>query len=102
MFIQLKPLSERGASAQQVIQRLRPNVAGVQGAKFYMQAGQDVTVGARLTQAEYQYTLTDTEFRGTQPLGTDHPATDAKSSGAAGCRLRSADRLAACGGRDRP
>jgi multidrug efflux pump subunit AcrB len=61
MFIQLKPLSERGASAQQVIQRLRPKVAGVQGAKFYMQAGQDVTVGARLTQTEYQYTLTDTD-----------------------------------------
>jgi len=61
MFIQLKPLSERGASAQQVIQRLRPKVARVQGAKFYMQAGQDVTVGARLTQTEYQYTLTDTD-----------------------------------------
>jgi hydrophobe/amphiphile efflux-1 (HAE1) family protein len=61
MFIQLKPLSERGVSAQQVIQRLRPRVAQVQGAKFYMQAGQDVTVGARLTQTEYQYTLTDTD-----------------------------------------
>jgi multidrug efflux pump subunit AcrB len=61
MFIQLKPLSERGVSAQQVIQRLRPKVAQVQGAKFYMQAGQDVTVGARLTQTEYQYTLTDTD-----------------------------------------
>jgi hydrophobe/amphiphile efflux-1 (HAE1) family protein len=61
MFIQLKPLSERGVSAQQVIQRLRPEVAQVEGAKFYMQAGQDVTVGARLTQTEYQYTLTDTD-----------------------------------------
>jgi hydrophobe/amphiphile efflux-1 (HAE1) family protein len=61
MFIQLKPPSERGVSAQQVIQRLRPKVAQVQGAKFYMQAGQDVTVGGRLTQTEYQYTLTDTD-----------------------------------------
>ena len=61
MFIQLKPLSERDASAQQVIQRLRPKVAQVMGAKFYMQAGQDVTVGGRLTQTEYQYTLTDTD-----------------------------------------
>jgi multidrug efflux pump subunit AcrB len=59
MFIQLKPFSQR-ASVQQVIRRLRPNVAGVVGAKFYMQAGQDVTVGARLEQAEYQYTMTDT------------------------------------------
>jgi hydrophobe/amphiphile efflux-1 (HAE1) family protein len=61
MFIQLKPLSERDVSAQQVIQRLRPKVAQVMGAKFYMQAGQDVTVGGRLTQTEYQYTLTDTD-----------------------------------------
>src|SRR6185312_6989929 len=61
LFIQLKPLSERDASAQQVIQRLRPKVAKVMGAKFYMQAGQDVTVGGRLSQTEYQYTLTDTD-----------------------------------------
>ncbi len=61
LFIQLKPLSERSASAQQIIQRLRPKVAQVMGAKFYMQAGQDVTVGGRLTQTEYQYTITDTD-----------------------------------------
>src|SRR5262249_31615699 len=61
LFIQLKPLNERKASAQEVIQRLRPKVAQVEGAKFFMQAGQDVTVGARLTQTEYQYTLTDTD-----------------------------------------
>jgi hydrophobe/amphiphile efflux-1 (HAE1) family protein len=61
MFIQLKPLSERKATAQQIIQRLRPKVAQVLGAKFYMQAGQDVTIGGRLTQTLYQYTLTDTD-----------------------------------------
>jgi hydrophobe/amphiphile efflux-1 (HAE1) family protein len=61
IFVQLKPRNERDVSAQQIIQRLRPKVAQVQGAKFYMQAGQDVTVGARLTQTEYQYTLTDTD-----------------------------------------
>ena len=60
-FIQLKPLSERRVSAQQVIQRLRSKVAEVPGAKFFMQAGQDITVGGRLTQTEYQYTLTDTD-----------------------------------------
>src|SRR5262249_5952731 len=36
-------------------------VAQVPGAKFFMQAGQDVTVGGRLTQTEYQYTITDTD-----------------------------------------
>ncbi|MBV8923555.1 efflux RND transporter permease subunit, partial [Bradyrhizobium sp.] len=61
VFIQLKPLSERKATAQQIIQRLRPKVAQVTGAKFYMQAGQDVTIGGRLTQTLYQYTLTDTD-----------------------------------------
>src|SRR5437764_1696700 len=61
MFVQLKPRGERDVSAQQITQRLRPKVAQVQGAKFYMQAGQDVTVGGRLTQTQYQYTLTDTD-----------------------------------------
>jgi hydrophobe/amphiphile efflux-1 (HAE1) family protein len=61
LFIQLKPLSERKATAQQIIQRLRPKVAQVPSAKFYMQAGQDVTIGGRLTQTMYQYTLTDTD-----------------------------------------
>src|SRR5690348_12714805 len=48
LFIQLKPLSERGVSAQEVIARLRPKVAAVEGAKFYMQAGQDIHIGGRL------------------------------------------------------
>jgi len=61
LFIQLKPVNERGVSAQAVIQRLRPKVAEVPGAKFFMQAGQDVTVGGRLSKTEYQYTLTDTD-----------------------------------------
>jgi hydrophobe/amphiphile efflux-1 (HAE1) family protein len=61
LYIQLKPIRERRVTAQQIIQRLRPKVAQVQGAKFYMQAGQDVTLGGRLTQTEYQYTLTDTD-----------------------------------------
>jgi multidrug efflux pump subunit AcrB len=61
LFIQLKPLSERDASAQAIIQRLRPKVAQVQGAKFFMQAGQDVTVGGRLSKTEYQYTITDSD-----------------------------------------
>ena len=61
LFIQLKPLSERDASAQAVIQRLRRKVAQVEGAKFFMQAGQDITVGGRLSKTEYQYTLTDTD-----------------------------------------
>jgi hydrophobe/amphiphile efflux-1 (HAE1) family protein len=59
MFVQLKPFSQRPA-IEVVMQRLRPKVAQVIGVKYYMQAGQDVTIGTRLEQAEYQYTLTDT------------------------------------------
>ena len=60
VFIQLKPHSERAETSDQVIQRLRPKVAAVQGAKFFMQSGQDISVGGRLTRTQYQYTLTDT------------------------------------------
>jgi hydrophobe/amphiphile efflux-1 (HAE1) family protein len=59
MMIQLKPIGQR-PSVQQVMQELRPDVARVIGAKFYMQVPQEITVGGRLEQAQYQYTLTDT------------------------------------------
>ena len=61
MFIQLKPFGERDASAQEIIQRLRPKVAAVEGVKFFMQAGQDINVGGRLSKTEFQYTLTSTD-----------------------------------------
>jgi hydrophobe/amphiphile efflux-1 (HAE1) family protein len=61
MFIQLKPFGERDASAQQIIQRLRPKVAEIAGVKFFMQAGQDINVGGRLSKTQYQYTLTSTD-----------------------------------------
>jgi hydrophobe/amphiphile efflux-1 (HAE1) family protein len=61
MFIQLKPFGDRDATAQQIIQRLRPKVATIPGVKFFMQAGQDINVGGRLAKTEYQYTLTSTD-----------------------------------------
>ena len=61
LFIQLKPFAERSASAQEVIQRLRPAVATIPGVKFFMQAGQDINVGGRLAKTEFQYTLTSTD-----------------------------------------
>jgi hydrophobe/amphiphile efflux-1 (HAE1) family protein len=62
IFIQLKPFDQRSLTADQVIQRLRPVVAQVQGVKFFMQAGQDISVGGRLSRTQYQYTLTDTDI----------------------------------------
>ena len=62
MFIQLKPFAERpGVSAQKIIQRLRPQVAKVPGVKYFMQAGQDINVGGKLTKTEFQYVITSTD-----------------------------------------
>ncbi len=62
IFWGLKPYDERDATAEQVIQRLRKKVAGIQGAKFFMQVPQNITVGGRLSRTQYQYTLTDTNL----------------------------------------
>ena len=56
-FINLKPLNERGATADQIINRLRPKLAVVPGVTLFMQASQDVRVGGRRSSAQYQYTL---------------------------------------------
>jgi len=61
VFIQLKPHDQRNLAASQIIRRLRPKVAAVQGARFFMQSGQDISVGGRLSRTLYQYTLTDTD-----------------------------------------
>jgi hydrophobe/amphiphile efflux-1 (HAE1) family protein len=61
VFIQLVPHNQRDRTSGQIIQRLRPKVAAVQGVKFYMQSGQDISIGGRLSRTLYQYTLTDTD-----------------------------------------
>ncbi|OOG50635.1 efflux RND transporter permease subunit [Polaromonas sp. C04] len=59
-FISLRPKDEgRTANADEVIARLRPQVEKVEGVKLFMQAGQDINVGGRLSRTQYQYTLTD-------------------------------------------
>jgi hydrophobe/amphiphile efflux-1 (HAE1) family protein len=60
VFIQLVPHDQRDRTSGQIIQRLRPKVAAVEGVKFYMQSGQDISIGGRLSRTLYQYTLTDT------------------------------------------
>jgi len=57
MFITLKPLGERTVSADQVINRLRAKLANVPGATLFLQAVQDVRIGGRMSNAQYQYTL---------------------------------------------
>ncbi len=56
MFVTLKPLSQR-PSAQAVIARLRPKLAQVPGASLFLWAAQDINIGGRPGNAQYQYTL---------------------------------------------
>ena len=62
MFITLKPEEERQASAFDVIARLRPKLAQIPGLRVYLQAAQDVTVGARFAKTQFQYTLQDADL----------------------------------------
>ena len=55
--ITLKPLSERKVSADQVVNRLRPQLARVPGANLFLQAVRDVQIGGRMGNSEFQYTL---------------------------------------------
>jgi multidrug efflux pump len=57
MFIMLKPRGERKVSADQVIARLRGKLAHVPGATLYLQSAQDLQIGGRMANAQYQYTL---------------------------------------------
>jgi hydrophobic/amphiphilic exporter-1 (mainly G- bacteria), HAE1 family len=62
MFITLKPRDQRDATADQIIARLQPQLAKVEGAQLFLQASQDVTVGGRAARTQYQYTLQDSDF----------------------------------------
>ncbi|MCU5774256.1 multidrug efflux RND transporter permease subunit MdtC [Erwiniaceae bacterium BAC15a-03b] len=57
LFITLKPLSERNESSQQVIARLRTKLAKEPGASLFLMAMQDLRLGGRESNAEYQYSL---------------------------------------------
>ena len=59
VYITLKPLSQRDASAQQIIARLRPKLEKVDGARLFMQAAQDVRLGGRPTRTQFEFTLQD-------------------------------------------
>ncbi len=62
VFIALKPRNERTASADEIITRLRPQLAKVSGATLFLQAAQDLNVGGRQTRTQYQYTLQDSDI----------------------------------------
>jgi hydrophobe/amphiphile efflux-1 (HAE1) family protein len=58
-WVNLKPRNERDATADQIINRLRPQLARVPGVTLFLQAAQDVSMGGRPARSQFQYTLQD-------------------------------------------
>ncbi|MFN2633231.1 MAG: multidrug efflux RND transporter permease subunit [Thermoanaerobaculia bacterium] len=61
--INLKPLGDRGASATEVIRRLQPELAKVEGITLFMQPVQDLSVEDRVSRTQYQYSLEDADAK---------------------------------------
>jgi len=57
--INLKPLEDRKIDAGEIIRRLQPELAKVEGITLYMQLVQDLTVEDRVSRTQYQYSLED-------------------------------------------
>ena len=57
VFIALKPVEQRDVNADQIINRLRPKLAKVVGASLFLQPVQDIRIGGRGGNAQFQYTL---------------------------------------------
>ncbi len=61
-FVGLKPRDQRSTDASGIIDRLRPQLARVEGVKLTLQPSQDITVGGRIGRGQFQYTLQDTDI----------------------------------------
>jgi hydrophobic/amphiphilic exporter-1 (mainly G- bacteria), HAE1 family len=62
MYITLKPRDQRTANADQIIARLGPQLAKVEGARLFLQSVQDVSVGARASRTQFQYTIQSSDL----------------------------------------
>jgi hydrophobe/amphiphile efflux-1 (HAE1) family protein len=62
VFIALRSKPQRQSSAEEVIARLRPELAKVQGINVFLQSIQDVRVGGRASRTQFQYTLQDADL----------------------------------------
>jgi hydrophobic/amphiphilic exporter-1 (mainly G- bacteria), HAE1 family len=90
MFMRLKPRSERKLSADQVIQELRPKLAGIPGLQTYFQNPPLITIGGMQSKALYQYSLQDTD---TKELAHWAPLLMQKMSGLPGFQDVTSDLL---------
>jgi len=81
VFVQLKPLSQRQASATEIIARLRQKTSRMPGASLFLTSPQDIHIGGRQSNADYQYTLQSddlTELRNWAPKITQALQHEAK------------------------
>jgi HAE1 family hydrophobic/amphiphilic exporter-1 len=62
MNVSLAPREDRNVSADQVITRLRPKLARLVGVQTFLQSRQDINLGGRTGQAQFQYTLADADL----------------------------------------
>lgn len=62
LAVQLKPFAERKISVRDVITRLRPQLAGIPGARLFLMAQQDIRIGGRQSSSAFQYTLMANEL----------------------------------------
>ncbi len=63
LWFELKPLNERHVSTEEVIHRLRSKLADIPGATLYMQLLQDIRIGGRVGNSQYQFTLQSDNIR---------------------------------------
>jgi len=61
VFLTLKPQGQRTVTADQVIARLDKALQPVRGIKLFMQAAQDINIGAKVSKTQYQFVLTDVD-----------------------------------------
>jgi multidrug efflux pump len=62
ILINLKPLGERKVNSSEIIRRLQPELAKVEGVTLYMQSVQDLTVDPRVSRTQFHYTLEDPDI----------------------------------------
>ena len=91
MFFHLKPRAQRRPGADQVIEELRPKLAGFPGMRVFMQNPPTIRIGGQLTKSLYQFTMqgpdTDELYREAQGLEAQRGA----AAGPAGRDQRPAD-----------
>jgi HAE1 family hydrophobic/amphiphilic exporter-1 len=62
LFVRLKPRGERDVSADQVVERLRPQLAAVPGLRVFLQSPPAIQIGGRMTRSQYQLTIAGSDL----------------------------------------